>query len=158
MDCQILLIYLTLQVLTNLYYRKHQWHRCQLDSNSFALIVYCCWMSTVKISLYSFLINNHWHLMMRWKLDHQFENCGHPILYYVSYNSFWCCNTIYAFHYTLPIISLQKSYKKTCLKKKWFAIKITIVICICWCWHSWFNTNFSQNTCALLQRLFFLMC
>ena len=42
-------------------------------------------------------------------------------------------------HFTMhnPSHFYKKSDKKTSLKKKWFAIQITIVICICWCWHSW---------------------
>ena len=100
---------------------------------------------------------------MRWKIDHQFENCTHPSFDYVSYNNLLCCNTIYAFHYSIVTIHnpshvYKKGPKKHVWQKKWFAIKITIVICICWYWHSWFDTNFSQNTCAFFQRLFFLMC
>ena len=60
-------------------------------------------------------------------------------------------------HFTIhnPSHFLQKKYKQHVWKKKWFAMKITIVICIGWYWHSWFDTNFSQKTCAFFLKTFF---
>ena len=64
-------------------------------------------------------------------------------------------NTMVELLYITHHIFTKKIQKIMFEEKNWFAIKITIVICICWYWHSWFNTNFSQNTCAFFQRLFF---